>query len=182
MPVSTFLGLETTLRGILAQQLALDVTGHNIANANTVGYSRQPRVHGADRRLHGPRRDPPAAGRPARHRRRRPELPADARRVPRHPVPRADHAAGLGRGRPRTACARSRSPFNEPSDTGLNSLLPELLGVVARRRRTRPRTWPRARRSPRTRRASPTASRASRRSCRRCSRRSARTSPTRSRR
>jgi len=41
MPVSTFMGLETTLRGILAQQLALDVTGHNIANANTVGYSRQ---------------------------------------------------------------------------------------------------------------------------------------------
>jgi flagellar hook-associated protein 1 FlgK len=35
------MGLETTLRGILAQQLALDVTGHNIANANTVGYSRQ---------------------------------------------------------------------------------------------------------------------------------------------
>ena len=35
MPLSTFLGLETTLRGILAQQLALDVTGHNIANANT---------------------------------------------------------------------------------------------------------------------------------------------------
>jgi flagellar hook-associated protein 1 FlgK len=44
MPLSTFLGLETTLRGILAQQLALDVTGHNIANANTVGYSRQSAV------------------------------------------------------------------------------------------------------------------------------------------
>ena len=44
MPLSTFLGLETTLRGILAQQLALDVTGHNIANANTIGYSRQAAV------------------------------------------------------------------------------------------------------------------------------------------
>src|SRR5215475_11802099 len=41
MPLSTFMGLETTLRGILAQQAAIDVTGHNIANANTVGYSRQ---------------------------------------------------------------------------------------------------------------------------------------------
>jgi flagellar hook-associated protein 1 len=41
MPLSTFMGLETTLRGILAQQLAINVTGHNIANANTVGYSRQ---------------------------------------------------------------------------------------------------------------------------------------------
>ena len=35
------MGLETTLRGILAQQLAIDVTGHNISNANTVGYTRQ---------------------------------------------------------------------------------------------------------------------------------------------
>jgi len=41
MPLSTFMGLETTLRGILAQQLAINVTGHNIANANTVGYTRQ---------------------------------------------------------------------------------------------------------------------------------------------
>jgi flagellar hook-associated protein 1 len=44
MPLSTFMGLETTLRGILAQQLAIDVTGHNIANANTVGYTRQQAV------------------------------------------------------------------------------------------------------------------------------------------
>ncbi len=39
--ISTFFGLETTLRGLLAQQSALDVTSHNIANANTIGYSRQ---------------------------------------------------------------------------------------------------------------------------------------------
>ena len=38
---STFGGLETSLRGIRAQQLALDVTGQNISNANTPGYSRQ---------------------------------------------------------------------------------------------------------------------------------------------
>ena len=45
MPViSTFFGLETTLRGLLAQQGALDVTSHNIANANTEGYSRQQAV------------------------------------------------------------------------------------------------------------------------------------------
>jgi flagellar hook-associated protein 1 FlgK len=41
MPISTFMGLETALRGILAQQEALDVAGHNIANANTAGYTRQ---------------------------------------------------------------------------------------------------------------------------------------------
>jgi flagellar hook-associated protein 1 FlgK len=41
MPISTFMGLETALRGILAQQRGLDVTSHNIANANTTGYTRQ---------------------------------------------------------------------------------------------------------------------------------------------
>jgi flagellar hook-associated protein 1 FlgK len=39
--ISTFFGLHTALSGILAQQRALDVTAHNVANANTVGYSRQ---------------------------------------------------------------------------------------------------------------------------------------------
>ncbi|HZQ82092.1 MAG TPA: flagellar hook-associated protein FlgK [Gaiellaceae bacterium] len=41
MGISTFLGLETTLRGLLAQQQEIDVTGHNIANADTPGYSRE---------------------------------------------------------------------------------------------------------------------------------------------
>jgi flagellar hook-associated protein 1 len=44
MPISTFLGLETALRGLLAEQRALDVTGHNVANASTIGYSRQAAV------------------------------------------------------------------------------------------------------------------------------------------
>src|SRR3954453_3566504 len=43
-PVSTFFGLQTTLRGLLAQQRAVDVTSHNVANANTEGYSRQEAV------------------------------------------------------------------------------------------------------------------------------------------
>jgi flagellar hook-associated protein 1 FlgK len=41
MPISTFMGLNTSLRGLLTEQRALDVTSHNIANANTEGYSRQ---------------------------------------------------------------------------------------------------------------------------------------------
>src|SRR5919204_998915 len=45
--ISTFFGLETTLRALLAQQSALDTTGHNIANANTEGYSRQSAVLGS---------------------------------------------------------------------------------------------------------------------------------------
>src|SRR5258705_2366727 len=41
MPISFFYGLQTSLRGLIAQQRMLDTTGHNIANASTDGYSRQ---------------------------------------------------------------------------------------------------------------------------------------------
>ncbi|GMN99919.1 flagellar hook-associated protein FlgK [Parageobacillus thermoglucosidasius] len=39
--LSTFHGLEVAKRGMMTQQAALYVTGHNIANANTPGYTRQ---------------------------------------------------------------------------------------------------------------------------------------------
>jgi flagellar hook-associated protein 1 FlgK len=39
--VSTFSGLGTALSSLIAQRQALDVAGQNIANANTVGYTRQ---------------------------------------------------------------------------------------------------------------------------------------------
>ncbi|MEI2358332.1 flagellar hook-associated protein FlgK [Mesobacillus zeae] len=38
---STFMGLETARRGMFTQQGALHTTGHNIANANTPGFTRQ---------------------------------------------------------------------------------------------------------------------------------------------
>src|SRR4051794_28634484 len=44
MPISSFMGLQTALRGILAHQQAIDTTSHNVANANTEGYSRQEAV------------------------------------------------------------------------------------------------------------------------------------------
>jgi flagellar hook-associated protein 1 len=44
MAISSFYGLQTSLRGLLAQQRLLDTTGHNIANASTEGYSRQEAV------------------------------------------------------------------------------------------------------------------------------------------
>jgi flagellar hook-associated protein 1 FlgK len=44
MAISTFAGLQTALRGLIAHQQALDTTGHNIANASTPGYSRQEAV------------------------------------------------------------------------------------------------------------------------------------------
>lgn len=39
--------INTALRALQAQQKSLDVTGHNIANANTEGYSRQRAIHTA---------------------------------------------------------------------------------------------------------------------------------------
>ena len=38
---STFAGLNTMYRGIVANQVSLDTVGHNITNASTEGYSRQ---------------------------------------------------------------------------------------------------------------------------------------------
>lgn len=38
---STFFGLEIGYRGLVTHQAALDVTGNNISNASTPGYSRQ---------------------------------------------------------------------------------------------------------------------------------------------
>ena len=39
--VSTFHGLELGKRGLMASQSSIATTGHNMANANTKGYSRQ---------------------------------------------------------------------------------------------------------------------------------------------
>jgi flagellar hook-associated protein 1 FlgK len=39
--VSTFSGLGTALSSLIAQRQGLDVAGQNVANANTVGYTRQ---------------------------------------------------------------------------------------------------------------------------------------------
>ncbi len=41
MTLPTMMGLETALRALQVNQEAIDTTGHNIANANTPGYSRQ---------------------------------------------------------------------------------------------------------------------------------------------
>lgn len=43
----TWFGIETARRGMKVHQHALDITGHNLANASTPGYSRQEAVIGA---------------------------------------------------------------------------------------------------------------------------------------
>lgn len=44
MSIPTLQGLQTALSGLLANQAALDVAGHNVANAQTPGYSRETAV------------------------------------------------------------------------------------------------------------------------------------------
>ena len=39
--ISTFMGLETSKRGLNTAQSALYTTGNNVSNANTTGYTRQ---------------------------------------------------------------------------------------------------------------------------------------------
>ncbi len=41
MSISPFFGLDMALRALQAHQTGIDVTSHNVANANTEGYSRQ---------------------------------------------------------------------------------------------------------------------------------------------
>lgn len=45
--MSTFSGLGTALSSLIAQRTALDVSANNVANANTVGYTRQRALLGA---------------------------------------------------------------------------------------------------------------------------------------
>jgi len=48
MSIPTLQGLQTALSGLLAEQQALDVTGNNIANANTEGYTRETAIMQSD--------------------------------------------------------------------------------------------------------------------------------------
>jgi len=59
MTIPAFTGLQTALRGVQAQQAALDVISHNIANVETPGYSRQEAVFGASAplRIDGTKQD-----------------------------------------------------------------------------------------------------------------------------
>ncbi len=49
MAGGTWLGIETSRRGIKVHQNALDITGQNLANASTPGYSRQEAVISASK-------------------------------------------------------------------------------------------------------------------------------------
>ncbi len=119
---SSFFGLETGLRALLAQQQAIDVTGHNIANANTPGFSRQvARLETTTPYpLPGPNRNAGAGqlgtGVSASSIERMRDLFIDLQL-------RTELAAQGDWTITRDMLARVEAIMNEPSDSGINSLL-----------------------------------------------------------
>ena len=74
--------------------------------------------------LHRPgRRGRRRRGRAARRRRRRPGLPPHPRRLPRRPVPRAEHAPRLPDRRPRRVLQDAETALAEPGDDGIAAQL-----------------------------------------------------------
>ena len=54
MSIPTLQGIQTALSGLIADQEAIDVTGHNITNVDTPGYSRQQAVLETNEPMHIP--------------------------------------------------------------------------------------------------------------------------------
>ncbi|WP_027955048.1 flagellar hook-associated protein FlgK [Halobacillus kuroshimensis] len=126
---STFHGLEVAKRGLFTQQAALYTTSHNIANANTEGYTRQ--------RVNFEQTGPyPAASR------NRPEIPGQmgsgvqAASIERVRVGFLDQqyrgeASKAGYYDLRSdALARLESVMNEPSEDGLSSTMDRFWGAL----------------------------------------------------
>ena len=122
MPLSTFMGLETTLRGLIASQSALDTTGHNIANANTPGYSRQVATMTAS-----PAYSEPAVSGPAAPGQLGTGVTVGSiNRVRNAYLDIQYRAQSMRQGSAEATqdgLNQVQAAFNEPTDTGLNSLL-----------------------------------------------------------
>jgi flagellar hook-associated protein 1 len=121
--ISSFLGLQTSLRGLMAHQRALDVTTQNITNANTVGYTRQEAALGAADALHvaaGATQNGQGAflgqGVDVTAYRRIRDSFLDLQ-VRAQSMALGDHAATA------ESLDRIQSALGEPSDSGLNALL-----------------------------------------------------------
>ena len=111
---SSFTGLETARRALFAQRMAIDVTGHNIANANTPGYRRQRAEMVATPPAPGPMQ--PGTG----------VKVATIERMRDHFVDmqiRHSHAS-LGRFEARNDCLEQlQEVFKEPSEIGLSTMM-----------------------------------------------------------
>ncbi len=113
-----FYGLNIGRSGMLAHQTALDVTGHNLANVNTEGYSRQ-RVHLAPGMPTITSQGSIGSGVEAE----------DVQRVQVSYLERQIARATVGRGHDRVLAQgldEVQAVLDEPSESGLNTALTEL--------------------------------------------------------
>ena len=159
MGISTFTGLQTALRGLPAQQRALDVTSHNVANVDTAGYTRQEAVL---RRRTGAERRPPApcsrgAGAPN-------SGPASTSCLPPHRATSSSTSSAARRtctgwpgGAGPRAGTRSKRRCAEPGENGIADQLQQFWSVLERLANS-PRTRRSRRRRAKRRAASPPAS------------------------
>ena len=129
MGVSTFNGINVALRGLIAQQRALDVTTHNIANASTEGYTRQEAVLEAADPIANIVGLGHALPRPARAGRDGRLVPPHPRRLQRRPAARRELRARPSLDvRYRELHAISLA-IPEPSDNGIQSLVQDFFNA-----------------------------------------------------
>lgn len=129
--VSTFFGFTISMRALMAAQKGLEITAHNIANANTPGYSRQrPELAASNPIVY------PGMNRPG-------SVPlqlgtgVDVRSVERvrdvyldHIIRHSTSDSGWYAAK-ETGFSRLEVTLNEPSDSGLSSVITELFNAFA---------------------------------------------------
>lgn len=127
---STFFGLDLALRALHAQQTGLDVTNHNVANANTKGFSRQrvnivattPFSEPGLNRAGGPGQVGTGAVAQSIQRFRDTFIDLQFR---------TEVGAGAQAQVTQDALEEIEVVLNEPSDTGIANLLQEILPILA---------------------------------------------------
>jgi len=121
---STFGGFDIVKKGLFAQQRALDITGHNIANVNTPGYSRQRAV------MQTTQPESVMGGRGMLG------TGVDVQEIQRIRNEFLDvkfwgENTTLGEWETRSeVLAEIETVFNEPSDTGLNTVIDQFFGAL----------------------------------------------------
>ena len=138
MPISSFYGLQTSLRGLLAQQRALDTpaTTSPTRHAGLLapgGDAAPPRRRCSPGRRHpaAPARSSAPASTSQGYRRIRDQFLDLQYRAP-------EHAASASRPRARRRSTRPSCALAEPGDNGINAQLVEVLGRLVRTSPTRP--------------------------------------------
>ncbi|MGE5380697.1 MAG: flagellar hook-associated protein FlgK [Methylocystaceae bacterium] len=121
---STFFGIEMGRRAVVAQQAALDVTGHNVSNSNTTGYTRQvAEMTATDPFTYPAKTMPISAGQMGTG-----SVVADVRRLRDEFVDAQmldeNHRNGYWNGL-QDSLSKIEGVLNEPTDTGLRGVLDE---------------------------------------------------------